>query len=162
MQRDILYHTHMRKHLYVDTDRFLLLSQPPAPASPFTPGLTNSLSTSAPSVHSQLSVIVAGSFARTEAGHTFHLFLLATCFWILIADEHFAAHRQKSLDTCLLSAGAREASLKSINRLKVVNILFPGFNPGSMLPACLLFSRAGCSSAKEIQNENIHEVVTGK
>lgn len=120
MQRDILYRTHMRKHLYVDTDRFLLLSQPPAPASPFIPGLTDSLSTSAPSVHSQLSVITAGSFTRTEAGHAFHLFVRATCFYILIADEHFDAHHQKSLDACLLSAGASEPSLKSINHLKMI------------------------------------------
>lgn len=68
-------HTHTHNHLYVDTDRLLLLSRPPAPASPFSPALTNSLSTSAPSVHSQHSVIMAGFFGWISVGHTFHLFL---------------------------------------------------------------------------------------
>lgn len=49
-----LMHTHT--YIHTHTDGLLppvLLSLPLAPASPFIPGLTNSISPSAPSVHSQ-------------------------------------------------------------------------------------------------------------
>lgn len=87
-----LSHTHSLTHTSIctQTDRLLpaiLLSLPPAPASPFIPGLTNSISASAPSVHSQHSVNMAGFFRWISVGHAFHLFLHYEPIYIVVLIE---------------------------------------------------------------------------
>ena len=115
---------HSYSHVYMYTHRstspsYPAVCVPPAQASPFIPGLTNSISASAPSVHSQHSVNMAAFYRWISVGHAFIYFCAVSLYIVvLIGSEQddgfdvfgvFSWHLRRSnpLNRCVQSVEVR-------------------------------------------------------